>query len=289
MSTSHSNGISSEELVRLWDIEQEILDAIARFCSHNNLKYSLAYGTLLGAVRHKGFIPWDDDVDIMMPREDYDKFKLLWKQDPPKGFILQDEDEEDKYENNFMKIRKDHTTFLQFEGERKNSRHKGIFVDVFPGDRQAPNRLLQLIQKSEFVLSLLYNRGYTSTEKGIRALFEKAMLGMVPKRFHRRFSIWLGKRGRRWNSNINNPIIFPVTIRSCKKLYPADLFENTQEIEFRGRQYSAIHDTDKYLSIAYGDYMKLPPENERVWKHHPIILDFNRNYEELSEKERDAI
>ncbi len=277
-----------KDIKELQSILLELIMEVHSICCENGIKYFLAFGSLIGAVRHKGFIPWDDDVDIMMPREDYNKFKLLWKQDPPKGFILQDEDVEDKYENNFMKIRKDHTTFLQFEGERKNSRHKGIFVDVFPGDRQAPNRLLQLIQKSEFVLSLLYNRGYTSTDKGVRAFFEKFLLRLVPRRFYRSFSTWLGKRGRRWNSKKDSSVIFPVTIRSCNRLYPADLFENMQEIEFRGRLYNAVRDTEKYLSIAYGDFMKLPPESERVWKHHPIILDFSRNYDELSEKERNA-
>ncbi len=286
MSTSHSNGISSEELVRLWDIEQEILDAIARFCSHNNLKYSLAYGTLLGAVRHKGFIPWDDDVDIMMPREDYDKFKQLWLQDPPHGFILQDEGSGSDYANNFIKIRKDHTTFLQFESDRKCSYHLGIYLDIFPTDRRAPGKLTRKLQQLDFMLCLLYNRGYTSRIKSSSVVFESFLLNIVPKKLYRKLSMWFGKKSRRWNYLQDNELIFPATAGSCRKLYPADLFNNCERIEFRGKEYDAVRDKDKYLSIAYGNYMELPPASERIWKHHPIILSFDCNYDELKLSEK---
>ena len=75
---------------RLWDTEKEILDVVHRVCAENNLKYSLAWGTLIGAVRHKGFIPWDDDVDIMMPREDYNKLLEIWPTLNLPEYILED-------------------------------------------------------------------------------------------------------------------------------------------------------------------------------------------------------
>lgn len=74
---------------QIWATEQEILDVIHQVCTEHGLRYSLAYGTLIGAVRHKGFIPWDDDIDIMMPREDYEKLIAVWNQSAPKGYILQ--------------------------------------------------------------------------------------------------------------------------------------------------------------------------------------------------------
>lgn len=117
---------------QIWATEQEILDVIHQVCTEHGLRYSLAYGTLLGAVRHKGFIPWDDDIDLMMPREDYEKLLVIWNQSAPKGYILQNTRTDSDFTQNFTKIRKDHTTFLQDEAERTKHYHKGIFVDIFP-------------------------------------------------------------------------------------------------------------------------------------------------------------
>lgn len=122
----------------VWKVEQEILDVFHKVCVDNNLKYSIAYGTLLGAVRHKGFIPWDDDIDVIMPREDYEKLRTLWVKNAPKKYIFQDYYTDKNYINNFAKIRKDKTAFVQSEKEKDFNYHKGIFIDVFPADR-VPN------------------------------------------------------------------------------------------------------------------------------------------------------
>ncbi len=106
---------------QLWITEQEILDVIDKVCVENGLRYSLGYGTLLGAVRHGGFIPWDDDIDVLMPREDYEGLIKIWPSAAPEGYLLETERMFDDYVNNFLKIRKDHTTYLQFEGEIKKA------------------------------------------------------------------------------------------------------------------------------------------------------------------------
>ena len=98
---------------KLWDVQLDILNLIDQVCSKNDLQYSLYAGTLLGAVRHKGFIPWDDDLDICMPREDYEKFLKIWKDEDHPGYILQNKRNTPLFTQSFTKIRKDHTTFLQ--------------------------------------------------------------------------------------------------------------------------------------------------------------------------------
>lgn len=274
-----------DQLKELRKAEQEILDVIDQICTENHLRYSLCYGTLLGAVRHKGFIPWDDDVDIMMPAEDYEKLIFLWSEVAPEGYILQTPEMFSDYVCTFAKIRKDHTTFLQFEDERDRSYQKGIFVDIFPFYRRANSSFMQKLQLGAFAVGLLFNRGYTSGSGGVLERGEKVLLHLVPRRFYRAVSKWMGKIGCNLSGKESMEWISPCTIRDCKRYYPAEMFDELVRLEFNGGKYSAIKKYDSFLNIRYGDYMVLPPEEERVWKHHPIVLDFERNYEELVKNE----
>lgn len=269
---------------KLWEAETEILSVIHAICMENGLRYSLAYGTLLGAVRHGGFIPWDDDIDVMMPREDYERFKKICAAHMPEGFVFQNEDDYEDLVNNFAKVRKDHTVFLQRESERKTSYHKGIYVDIFPADRVAPAGMARKRQYALFAINLLFNRAHTSGAGGMTGFAEKALLKLVPRKYYRRLSIWAGRRSRRWNDRPDSEYVLPCTIRDCKRYYPADMFDRLTKLPFENGQYNVTAKYDEFLTIRYGDYMQLPPEEERVWKHHPILIDFEHNYEELAAK-----
>ncbi len=275
-----------DKLHTLWDVEQDILDVLDRICREHGLRYSLAYGTLLGAIRHEGFIPWDDDIDIIMPREDYDRLIALWDTAGPEGYIMETEESGgDDYCNNFAKVKKDHTAFLESEKERSSAYHKGIFVDIFPGDRRAPGCLGRCVQFALFAVSLLYNRGYLSGSHGPLVWGERILLALVPRRHYRRLSIDTGLRSRRWNGRKDLKMVFPHTINACRIDYPPDVFENLEEHPFRGKSYFVMNCFDTVLRLEYGDYTQLPPEKDRVWKHHPILVDFERNYEEICAEE----
>ena len=266
---------------RIWATEQEILDVTHQICTEHGLRYSLAYGSLIGAMRHKGFIPWDDDIDIMMPREDYEKLLAVWDQSAPKGYILQNTRTDSDFTQNFTKIRKDHTTFLQDEAERTKHYHKGIFVDIFPGDRVPSGKIGREIQYIACAVNLLYSRGHTSGTGGVIGKIERILLS-TPKEKHpirrERAERWI----RRWDQSCSADYVFPNTIECSRRYYPSNLFENMKTIEFNGKRYMCVADPDSILRIEYGDYMQLPPEEDRVWKHHPILIDFEHNYEELS-------
>ncbi len=264
----------------IWEMEQDILDTIHEICQKHRIRYSLFYGTLIGAVRHKGFIPWDDDIDIVMPRKDYNRFMKIWENESPQGYILQNYNTDTDYTNNFAKVRKDNTTFIQSEEEKDKKYHKGIFIDIFPADRLAPTKIGQKIQYIASAVNLLYSKGHPSGTKGVIGVVEKILL-LMPAPF-RPFVRGVSENiMAHWNNKVKTQYFCGCVIASCKKYYSADMFDRLKKIEFNGKYYYSVVDTDAVLRVEYDDYMQLPPEEERVWKHHPIVIDFEHNYEDL--------
>lgn len=267
-------------LKQLQETELEIMDLIHRICVEHHITYSLADGTSLGAVRHKGFIPWDDDIDIMMLREDYNKFISVWRELSPQGFVLQNSDTDADFNQNFTKIRKDHTCFLQV-AEVGTLYHKGIFVDIVPRDRVAPPGIRRKIQYCMSAINLLYTRGFHDGSKGFIGIAEHIFL-MVPRRMYpilrRKTSVFI----QRWNNRRDLPLYSPQTMERIRWHYPPHIFDNIESVEFEGRQYYQIKDVESALKVHYPDgYMQLPPPENRIWKHNPVIIDFKRNYEEI--------
>ena len=270
-----------EVLHKLWDVELEILDVIDSFCKPHKIKYSIAYGTLLGAVRHKGFIPWDDDIDIMMLREDYNRFRQLWLENPPEGYAFVDDILYDEYHENFAKIRKKNTTFIQFDSEYSIKEIPlGIFVDIFVFDRVAPEGLPRKKQYAYSLINMLYSRQYPSGMSGLIGLGERILLSLPAG-----FQIRMKNRARRsiekWNCNEDALLANFCTLAASKRYLPANMFDNIIDIEFENRRYSAVAIYDEVLKIFFGDYMQLPPENQRA-SHYPLLLDFEHSWKDIN-------
>lgn len=275
-----NNDCYDDKLHDVWTAELDILDAIDTFCRKHDLRYSIAYGTMLGAVRHGGFIPWDDDIDIIMPRKDYEQLIKLWDIDKPAGFILQNKFTNWDFTQNFSKIRKDHTTFIHNEWEKHVSYHTGVFIDVFPGDRVAPGKLSRKLQLLASAINLLYSRGYTSKSSGFRDVVERFFLCLperMKKNLYKKTYFYIQKHNRLEKQ----PLFFPNTMEWAYRQYPADMFDDLKDIDFAGHRYMCVSDTDKILKLDYGDYMTLPPIEDRVLKHHPIIMDTEHNLDEI--------
>ena len=154
--------MNQNSLECVWKTELEIIDEIHRICLENNLKYSLAYGTLLGAVRHQGFIPWDDDIDIMMPREDYNKLLSIWNTAAKKEFIIQNKGVEPNFTQNFTKIRKNNTAYVQDDYELKRPYHTGIFVDNKESLHTAVKKYYELRNSSEYAVLVIDRRRFNN-------------------------------------------------------------------------------------------------------------------------------
>ena len=243
-----------EILKELQKCELEIMDVIHNFCVENGIKYSLADGTSLGAYRHKGFIPWDDDIDIMMLREDYEKFIDVWKNSRIEGYILQNYDTNADFGQNFTKIRKDHTCFLQ-PGEDDKSYHKGIFVDIVPRDRVAPKGVRRQLQYCVSALNLLYSRGFHDGSRGIIGLLERIFL-MLPRKAYPKMRCITEKIIKHWNYRNDLPLYSPQTLERSKWYYPSDMFEKRR---FCGR-YQCLRYEYLFLRIPWKtQYRELLP------------------------------
>lgn len=251
-----------------------ILKEIHEFCQQNGLTYSLAYGTLLGAVRHKGFIPWDDDIDIIMPRRDYqilmEKFNTT-KHIQNLKFVSNELDS--RYYLPYGKVVNTSTDLV----EKVNSDfHSGVFVDVFPLDK-----LLDSIKKSQLYfikIKLLYNiltlknlviSGNRAFYKNLIVRVSHIILYFIPRSALIKILIGMSRKFQKETHADYVGCLCP-GVYGEKEIMPSDWWNNYIDIDFEGCKFFASSDFDKILKKLYGDYMKLPPAEKQV-SHHGFI------------------
>lgn len=259
----------------------EILEVIKKICDDNEIKFSLFAGTALGAVRHNGFIPWDDDLDIVMSRNDYIKFKKVCERKLPEQYFYQDYHTDIGFTQCFAKIRDNNTTYIE-QGTEKLKMNRGIFVDIFPFDVVPKSYIKRKIQYIYACFNLLLSRGTPSTNDGkLMYIITKILLEIIPDRYHYKLKSICEKQILKYKDDKNGELAeLTSTFGLLKKTYPSNLFKNLTEVNFENKKFPVFSDYDKYLSIKFGDYMKLPKEEERICKHKPVICDTNKSYKE---------
>ena len=272
-----------ENILRKLQLTQlEILKVFDRFCREHGLKYSLYAGSLLGAVRHRGFIPWDDDLDVCMSREAYNRFITLWEQDPPQGYLLQNKENTPAFWQSFSKIRKDHTTFLQEEREA-GKYHTGIFLDIFPLDRIPNGKLHRRLFQWHCMTYQLLTREFVPPKAGlITRLGSAVILFCIPGFCRETIRRKLLQKITRYNSCVDLEIAAIETMASLRKPFAPDMLDDYVYLPFEDGEFMCFAGWDDHLHRKFGNYMQLPPEEERTWRHHPIVIDFAHNYEDIS-------
>ena len=272
--------LEKTQLDELHDVQVEILDEIVRICENNRITYYLVGGTLLGAVRHEGFIPWDDDLDIGMPRKDYEKFKKICKKELNSKYYLQDISTDKKYWQNFLKIRKNNTLFDETMIENIET-HKGIFVDIFPYDNL--NKFGKLFNLKWIIIKnlsqfCLYYRGVFKKDRVNHFTFCKLfrIFGM-----HNilKFCTLFMKTCK--NKNSKYLVTYAGSYPKEKETFERSWILPTKKIEFENKMYNCPNNSDIVLKTVYGDYMTLPPEDKRI-THLPkkILFDTKGNENE---------
>ena len=246
-------------------IELDILKNIDIICKKHQIKYYIAYGTLLGAIRHKGFIPWDDDIDVCMKREDYEKFISVFPKENQEQYRLLHSSIDSTYFYEFAKV-VDTRTKVSGIGV-KDIHNEGIWVDIFPLDSVAKHKNIQrfLIQ---FCMVFRIMSVYTEFPSHKRScLFYPLWLlaRWIGFKLPLKITDWLSKKGK---DKDNIGYIASMSTTGSKYCYPVDWFDDSVEVEFEGNLFPAPKEYHKYLVSQYGDYMQLPPEDKRI--AHPI-------------------
>lgn len=257
--------LSIEELKSL---QVEMLCRIDEFCNKNNIKYSLAFGTLIGAIRHKGYIPWDDDIDIVMPRTDYNLFIKTFNGSYENLYLLAPELNRNFYAP-YANVCDNRTLLLEgLNGHR--GIEMGVKIDVFPVDGTPPNE----IDYRNLVNYLIHIKYIMAIKRQVLSLFHPKSFVIVS--FYKMvyaFTSYINCQQIIMNkirlypyeeSEYVDTIVFPVY--KYNRLLKS-VFEEYIDVEFEGHMFKAIKEYDIYLKKIYGDYMKLPPVEKRIPHH----------------------
>lgn len=248
--------------------QMEIMDEIHKVCCENDIRYYIIGGTALGAVRHSGFIPWDLDIDIAMPRNDYEKFASVCYDKLSNRFNYR------SYKNTPCYIRphaivciNDTVLYTRCDKFNRNEQNYGIYLDIFPLDNAPKDEKLQ--KKQAKYISFLkkfkaIKRGYSFSEKLWKRIIKKSVSKML-------FFISMDKLNERLDTasrkyeNIDSNLLCSMASHYSyeKQCMPADIYGKPTLVKFEDREYFAPEKLDEYLTRIYGDYMQLPPESKR--------------------------
>lgn len=260
--------LNKEQLRQLQMTELEMLLEVDRICKENHIRYTIIGGTLLGAVRHGGFIPWDDDADIAMLRPEYEKFcRACETKLNHQKFYLQNMDNTEGYRWGYAKLRRKGTLFL-----RQNQEHmpykQGIFLDIFPIDGTPDNRFLRMLHdfRCFCVRKMLWSAvGKNTAGNRIERIIYKILYRIPEKTVKKWYRSLILKR----NPNATK-VVRTLTFPAPRKLrgYYRRWFSETAPIRFEDHVLEGVKDYQGWLRYEFGDYMKLPPENKR--KTHPV-------------------
>jgi lipopolysaccharide cholinephosphotransferase len=258
--------LSDNELRRLQLTLLEMLVELDRICRKNRIPYTLFMGTLLGAVRHQGFIPWDDDLDVAMERCHYAAFAEACKHDLDQSrFFYQDHHTDPHYRWGYARIRRKGTEFVRM-GQEHMKMQTGVFLDIFPIDATPDFAPLRAIHSwCCFALrKILYAEVGRKGSKSAAVRGWYQLLSLLPHKWALAMLSLLSIRRR--SSRLVRILSFPLPGRH-RDGYPREWFDAFTDISFEGLRFLALQPLEEYLSFTYGFYMLLPPPEQRTLCH----------------------
>ena len=266
-------------LAKVHKVQLEIANEVKRICDKYHITYFLIAGTLLGAVRHKGFIPWDDDLDIGMLRKDYIRFLKIARKELKDYYFLETWKVSPGYGMPFAKIRKNGTKYIERNSKNVNC-HPGIYIDIFPFDHVPNSKLLRLIHEYQlkfyqYVILELCNYKVSLNNKSIKGFIYNLLKQRV-KGFHIKY---LKKKYEMISKKYNKkPTEFVLAVGGSygykKETIKFSWVSQTDELDFEGHSFKVPKGYKEYLACLYGDFMTPPPTNQRYNRHDIIEVNF---------------
>ena len=260
--------LDNDMLRRLQMIQLEMLIEVNRICRKHNIRYNIIAGTLLGAVRHGGYIPWDDDADVAFLRSEYEKFRDACEKDlDTSRFVFQDHRNTPGYRWGYGKLRRKETVFLR-EHQEHMPYMQGVFIDIFPLDGVPDTRFLRTIKNFECfcVRKILWSRVGKIAEKNFWKRHIYRLLDFIPEKTVFRYYQAMVRRGNQKETKMVRILTFPTPNKTYG--YYRRWYEHSEDILFENFVFRGIKDYDEYLSFKFGRYMELPPKEKR--KVHPV-------------------
>ena len=238
--------VSQKDILLLRNRMLELMDFINGVCKKYDIYYSLSYGTLIGAIRHKGFIPWDDDFDIMMDRKNYEKFLEIVEKELPKKYFIRNRRSDRTFKQTFTKLMDKNSEFINDDFVEKEE-NNGVFIDVFPIDK-SPNGFgnrVKLLTKS-FVYKLLTKA--PNKEKGFIKL-----LSNICNKVERYLEKTYISESEKLKDNFY--YFSPITLEDIRFKYNSNIFDGYIFVPYEDREYMVIKEYDSFLTETFGDYM----------------------------------
>ena len=254
-------------LEKLRNVQLEILDHFKDFCDKNNLRFYLSCGTTLGAARHSGFIPWDDDIDVMMHREDYDKLLKLYKSSSE--YFLQTPETDKNYHLHFAKMMKEGTAFVEYTTQHIDKKND-IFIDIFPIDKVPSSKF-----KFRFYYFILKSLDCRSRPKYFKIPGEKSRNIGIGYYLSRIMYFWCSRHKaailrdnfmRKHSLKESDTAMHGLSFNR----FPVSCVTGLTYLDFEGRKMPVPKGYKQYLTECFGDYMTPPPVEKRV-PHHFVV------------------
>ena len=276
------------ELLRIRQIE--MLKIFVDICKKNKLQYFIVEGTALGAVRHHGYIPWDDDIDVALPRNDYEQFVSVAKKELNYPYFLQDYSTDKDYRLDYAKIRNSDTTYIEYTAQNLLMNH-GIYIDVFPIDGY-PDNIISLfflnmhkkVAKCYTWKDFLTN---TSEKKSVKKRVKEFITKVIYFKKPTCYAIKnLEKHYKRFKYEDYNNVVCHGGAWGKREICPKAHYGKGVNVEFEGLFLTAPELLDEYLKHKYDDYMEWPPIEEQKPHHYCVAFSADRSYKEILESAR---